>query len=127
MEDTQQQSCPQKNEDKDTDIDKKKIVELLSWNPRAIWSYAVVSDECSICKNKLTEKCITCTNNNDIVNTTCKIARGNCGHGFHYDCISNWKSHGGMDCPIDMTPFTFDYEDLDLNTDWIKLKKNKKK
>lgn len=88
--------------------------EILSLNLVGVWHYKVTQLTCAICRNKITEDCVTCQKKSkDILNQKCNIARGKCGHGFHYHCIDGWLNQGIHDCPIDKTPWNYDIENMD--------------
>ena len=104
-----------------------KIV-LESWKQTAIYSPKAANEKCSICHNLLTEKCATCLENSaNIINTTCKVSMGQCGHAFHGHCIETWIKNVTV-CPIDQAPWirsTSDCSESDL-TKLVIQKKHKK-
>ncbi|CAH6421156.1 Hypothetical protein KVN_LOCUS163 [uncultured virus] len=90
-------------------------IEIVSWDPIAIWSYNTPHTNCAICKNTLTQKCATCFESKNILNEECKVSKGKCGHVYHYHCISNWIRTANS-CPIDATPWGMEQENMGLST-----------
>src|SRR5271157_4355123 len=58
--------------------------------PVAVWGYDIENDLCDICKSKLTSKCIDCISKLNVIDNSCSISKGKCGHAFHYHCIIKW-------------------------------------
>lgn len=54
-------------------------------------------EECPICKFSLADPCNICQSKSIIDN--CNIIQGECGHWFHYHCISQWLERAST-CPI---------------------------
>ena len=78
-----------------------KYYKILKWNAVAMWVYDTYSETCSICKNSLTEPCITCqanADNND--QKYCKRVIGKCNHCYHTHCIDEWLKKQA-NCPLD--------------------------
>ena len=99
--------------------DKKPKITVTSFSPVAIWSYDTSDTVCQICKNKLTEICIKCSNKSlredkdyKTLISQCSVAKGKCQHAFHQHCISSWVADNNG-CPIEQTPWV--YESMDLN------------
>jgi len=62
---------------------------------------------CQICQEKLSDSCESCHYNDDFDTSDCIIAKGTCGHHFHFHCISRRiKSHAV--CPIDQIDWVFE-------------------
>lgn len=59
-------------------------------------------ETCPICKSSLTDPCNICQTNGIIDN--CSIVQGECGHFFHYHCISQWIKRART-CPICNSPW----------------------
>ena len=55
------------------------------------WSWDVHNEECVICKNRIDEPSIECTEVNTIV--------GRCNHAYHKECISIWLGTSRK-CPL---------------------------
>jgi len=60
----------------------------------AEWSWDVHNEECVICKNRIDEPSIECTECTDI-NTVI----GKCNHAYHIECISVWLKRSTK-CPL---------------------------
>lgn len=66
---------------------KSKIMEI---NWVAKWTYNCLNRDCPICRSSI--------DTNDK-----KIVLGECGHGFHNDCLKEWFKHTGnydRKCPV---------------------------
>jgi len=97
-----------KNSENQTNINN---IELIRWEPSAIWTWDVITHDCAICRSKLTNKCAECYGS-DVVNRKCPVATGKCGHAFHRHCIQKWIKNGSNVCPIDKGPWSYDNNDL---------------
>jgi len=69
-----------------------KRFEVKKWNAVAMWSWAICTDTCAICRNNLYEPSIEYQANptGDREHPGLSIAWGTCGHVFHLDCIQRW-------------------------------------
>lgn len=77
-------------------------MELLEWNLRATWKYKNETTDCKICKENLTDHCITCIENNSGETIDCPIIKGACNHCFHKHCLENCHKNAQIEvCPID--------------------------
>ncbi|GAB4814790.1 hypothetical protein N2152v2_001836 [Parachlorella kessleri] len=70
-----------------------KRFEIKKWNAVAMWSWAICTDTCAICRNNLYEPSIEYQANptGDPDHPGLSIAWGTCGHVFHLDCIQRWE------------------------------------
>lgn len=80
--------------------------ELRSWNPVAMWTWAVCSDTCAICRNALTAPSIEYQSGNatagDFGGVT--AAFGACSHAYHLDCVQRWLKTRTV-CPLCNDPW----------------------
>jgi hypothetical protein len=53
----------------------------------------------------------------------CTVAKGKCGHAFHYHCITKWHKQGSQSCPIDSAPWNYVAENLDRQHQYSRLMK----
>eukprot|EP00456_Euglypha_rotunda_P021232 TRINITY_DN1828_c0_g1_i7.p1 TRINITY_DN1828_c0_g1~~TRINITY_DN1828_c0_g1_i7.p1 ORF type:complete len:126 (+),score=22.66 TRINITY_DN1828_c0_g1_i7:211-588(+) len=84
----------------------KKRVIVKKWNAVAYWAYNIDNDTCAICTNELMVPCLTTCEANPHLNEECTVAWGQCGHSYHFHCISNWlKKHST--CPLDDEEWDF--------------------
>ena len=60
------------------------------------WKWNNSYDTCPICRESLTNNCITCINT---CNNSCKVVNGKCGHYYHYHCIQEWLTKKNV-CPM---------------------------
>ncbi len=69
-----------------------KRFEIKKWSAVAMWSWAICTDTCAICRNNLYEPSIEYQANptGDPDHPGLSIAWGVCGHVFHLDCIQRW-------------------------------------
>lgn len=67
----------------------------------AMWSWAICTDTCAICRNNLYEPSIEYQANptGDTEHPGLSIAWGTCGHVFHLDCIQRWLKTRSA-CPL---------------------------
>eukprot|EP00457_Paulinella_chromatophora_P011895 gb/GEZN01012061.1/.p2 GENE.gb/GEZN01012061.1/~~gb/GEZN01012061.1/.p2 ORF type:complete len:121 (-),score=16.06 gb/GEZN01012061.1/:109-471(-) len=73
---------------------------VKKWSAVAYWAYSVDNDTCAICTNELMVPCLTTCEANPHLNEECTVSWGQCGHSYHFHCISNWlKKHST--CPLD--------------------------
>ena len=73
--------------------------------------YKAATTLCGICHNPLTFKCVNCEKNKT-PDSSCHPAKGNCGHGMHTHCISEWLKTQST-CPTDNTNFKYTTRDMD--------------
>lgn len=75
--------------------------EIKKWNAVAMWSWAICTDTCAICRNNLYEPSIEYSANptGDPDHPGLSIAWGACGHVFHLDCIQRWLKTRSA-CPL---------------------------
>lgn len=66
----------------------------------ANWMYNIENDACAICHVQLTVPCISCEAESYSRNEQCTVSWGNCGHSFHFHCISRWLTTRSS-CPLD--------------------------
>lgn len=57
----------------------------------------LVSGVCLICKEKISDLCVSCQTNKD--RDDCLISRGGCGHLFHEHCLKGWLDKSTL-CPV---------------------------
>ena len=78
-----------------------KRFEVKKWNAVAMWSWAICTDTCAICRNNLYEPSIEYQANptGDQEHPGLSIAWGVCGHVFHLDCIQRWLKTRSA-CPL---------------------------
>jgi len=84
---------------------KVKRVKVRKWNAVAFWSYDIENDTCAICHNALMVPCITCEaepHNSE----ECSVAWGQCGHSYHFHCITRWLRTRST-CPLDDDEWDF--------------------
>lgn len=82
------------------------VFELRSWNPVAMWTWAVCADTCAICRNALTAPSIEYQSGNatagDFGGVT--AAFGTCSHAYHLDCVQRWLKTRSV-CPLCNDPW----------------------
>ncbi len=94
-----------KQEVKSKCVINRKPFELVSWHPTMYWQLDLKTDTCTICRNSLMEKCISCIADgkyNPI--SVCLVLNGKCGHSYHDHCITQWVKTQPT-CPVDMQPW----------------------
>jgi len=67
------------------------------------WNYASKNTEC-VCNRSLQLPTATQIENKNIYRND--IVFGECGHGFHTECINSYTRTYGPMCPHDKLPFT---------------------
>ena len=95
-------------------MSKTKPITIRQLNFSPIWSYGSDNRSCSICQNKLEESCNRCLTEiqKEKISKKCNIARGLCGHHFHFHCIQKWLETSES-CPNDALMWKYDTENLD--------------
>eukprot|EP00210_Caulerpa_lentillifera_P003855 g3682.t1 len=85
-----------------------KRFEMKKWNAVAMWSWAICTDTCAICRNNLYEPSIEYQANptGDNEHPGLSITWGCCGHVFHLDCIQRWLKTRSA-CPLCNKPWDF--------------------
>lgn len=77
-----------------------RIFKVIKLSAVAEWRFDIDAPEaCSICKNKLTDRCIQCAADN-LDRSNCEVAWGQCRHAYHAHCIDPWVTKK-INCPID--------------------------
>ena len=71
----------------------------------AEWNWNIHNDICPICRNNIIDPSIQCEANKFDI-STCIGVTGECGHAFHYDCITIWLKTRNV-CPLDNKPWVF--------------------
>lgn len=84
---------------------KMKRVKVRKWNAVAFWSYDIENDTCAICHNALMVPCITCEAEPHNAEE-CSVAWGQCGHSYHFHCITRWLRTRST-CPLDDDEWDF--------------------
>lgn len=82
-----------------------KRVRVKKWNAVAFWSYDIENDTCAICHNQLMVPCITCEAEPHHAEE-CSVAWGQCGHSYHFHCITRWLRTRST-CPLDDEEWDF--------------------
>lgn len=90
-----------------------KRIEVISWSPVGIWTFNVSNTECQICRNMLTNKCASCLESKNVLQESCLISKGKCGHAFHFHCIQKSIKSGNPLCPNDAVVWNAETENLD--------------
>jgi E3 ubiquitin-protein ligase RBX1 len=88
----------------------EKLINVLEWNPTGFWKYKNATDDCGICKEKLTEPCINCIQNT-VGKIDCYASQGKCNHCYHKHCIDKWRESSSI-CPTDKKPWAFAVENM---------------
>lgn len=83
----------------------EKRIRLKKWTAVAFWSYDVTNDACSICHSQIMLPCITCAAEPQRAEK-CTASWGQCGHAFHFHCISRWLVKQST-CPLDESAWEF--------------------
>jgi len=90
-------------------------IKILNWEPVAVWTFNASNNECTLCKNKITLKCVECLKIPNLTN--CMVTKGKCGHAYHYHCIDKYTNRNDKNnqqiCPTCFTPWNYEYQDLD--------------
>ena len=83
-------------------------IALKRWRAVAGWTWDLgMNTTCAICRNEIMELCIECqANYGAACNDTCTVAWGECGHAFHFHCISKWLQSRHV-CPLDNRDWFF--------------------
>ena len=82
-------------------------MEIISWNIVGHWTFNTDQQECTICRNRLTEPCAKCLESPNIEKEVCRASKGRCNHVFHHHCIKEWLGKGKQICPTDATPWRY--------------------
>ena len=79
--------------------DEKILPRINNFYFRGNWSWNILNNTCSICRNYIHEPSTysNCNNNDGVI--------GKCKHGFHKECISKWLINHNT-CP-------------NCNTEWV--------
>jgi RING-box protein 1 len=73
-------------------IDSANIISVSTLN--------IHNADCPICRCSLNDKCLDCSNDDNISTNDCISVIGVCDHGYHMHCISSWiKTRNN--CPLD--------------------------
>lgn len=81
-------------------------VAVRSFAPVASYVHADGTDECTICRGSLTGPSL---NKNAREVTEISVAKGVCGHVFHYECIAEMsRKKGSCPCPTCGLPWSYD-------------------
>lgn len=100
-----------KTETKTETNHKRPKLEVCMISVVATRDYQSATTLCGICHNPLTFKCVNCEKNKP-PESSCHPAKGNCGHGMHYHCVSEWLKTQSS-CPTDNTTFKYATRDMD--------------
>jgi len=84
---------------------KVKPIKVKKWNAVAFWAYDIENDVCAICHNQLMVPCITCEAEPHH-SEECTVAWGQCGHSYHFHCITRWLKTRST-CPLDDEEWDF--------------------
>jgi len=95
------------NSEESNDQNQKKRVYVKKWNAVAYWAYGNIdSDACAICTNELMVPCLTTCEANPQTHEECSVVWGQCGHAYHFHCISKWLVKHST-CPLDDLEWDF--------------------
>ncbi len=84
-----------------------KIFRIIKWAAVAEWTFDVeIPEKCSICRYKLTERCVNCIAFN-MDRSKCDIGMGKCKHAFHIHCVDQWVIKKAR-CPLDEQPWVLE-------------------
>jgi RING-box protein 1 len=78
---------------------------VKKWTAVAFWSYDIENDTCAICHNALMVPCISCEAEPQHAEE-CSVAWGQCGHSYHFHCITRWLKTRST-CPLDDKEWEF--------------------
>ncbi|KAJ1504082.1 ubiquitin-protein ligase Anaphase Promoting Complex [Coelomomyces lativittatus] len=77
-------------------------IKIKKWKAVASWHWNADRNEvCGICQNEYENTCGKCRFAGD----ECPLLWGQCGHVFHFHCITRWLQEGRTTCPLDRTPW----------------------
>ena len=77
-----------------------KKFELKGVRGVGMWAWDSNSSHCGICKNSLSEKCLSCNASNDCdTSANCSLVWGTCNHAYHSHCMAGWLQHRSV-CPM---------------------------
>lgn len=75
-------------------------VDLREVTMYGLWKLDIETDTCSICKSDIHQLCVECqARGSEEKMEECTVARGMCGHVFHFHCISKWLETKKV-CPL---------------------------
>lgn len=78
---------------------------IKKWNAVAVWSWSTNIENCSICKQLLTDLCLVCIEDENADQKACQPIWGKvCNHPFHAHCIEKWTSTSNK-CPLCARPW----------------------
>lgn len=63
------------------------------------WAYNTTTDNCAICRNHLSDRCIECYASVCDETDACTVMWGNCNHTFHTHCVTKWIKTRPV-CPL---------------------------